>query len=58
MPITKDSETKTTTSATTTKSKDSAPRDNKSELPTTIDNTDFPGPGTTGGGDSGTGTGS
>ena len=56
MPMTKDPETKPTTSATTTKSKDSAPRDKKSELPTKIDNTDFPGPGTTGGGDSGTGS--
>jgi len=56
MPMTNDSETKPTTSATAAKSKDAAPRDNKSELPTTIDHTDFPGPGTTGGGDSGTGT--
>jgi len=55
MPITNDPETKTTPSAPPTKSKDSAPRDNKSELPTKIDNTDFPGPGGGGSGDSGTG---
>jgi len=56
MPITNETETKATPPAPTTKSKDAAPRDNKSELPTTIDNTDFPGPGGGGSGDSGTGT--
>lgn len=49
MPITKDTETK----PTTTKPMDPASRDNKVELPTSIDKTDFPGGTTNDGTDSG-----